>query len=151
MKNLTLDDLKLFRDKQEIPITDEQLEKDPYLPPYYNPGPDSDEVKYMIERRKELGGYLPERREAYTPLEMPDFEKTFKALFKGSGSQKVASTMALVRTFKALMRDKEIGKRIVPIIPDEARTFGLDSWFPTLKIYNPKGQNYVPAVSYTHL
>ncbi|KAA8742640.1 pyruvate dehydrogenase (acetyl-transferring), homodimeric type [Corynebacterium tuscaniense] len=145
MKNLTLDDLKLFRDKQEIPITDEELEKDPYLPPYYNPGPDSDEVKYMIERRKELGGYLPERREAYTPLEMPDFEKTFKALFKDSGPQKVASTMALVRTFKALMRDKEIGKRVVPIIPDEARTFGLDSWFPTLKIYNPKGQNYVPV------
>ena len=145
IKNLTPDDLKLFRDMQEIPISDEELEKDPYLPPYYNPGPESDEIKYMLERRKELGGYLPERRENYTPLEVPDLEKTYKALFKDSGKQNVASTMALVRAFKALMRDKEIGKRVVPIIPDEARTFGLDSWFPTLKIYNPKGQNYVPV------
>lgn len=145
MKNLTLEDLKLFRDKQEIPISDEELEKDPYLPPYYHPGEDADEIKYLKERRKELGGYLPERRASYTPLEQPDFEKTYKALFKDSGKAQVATTMALVRTFKALMRDKEIGKRVVPIIPDEARTFGLDSWFPTLKIYNPNGQNYVPV------
>ena len=145
MKKLTLDDLKLFRDKQGIPISDEELEKDPYLPPYYHPGQDADEIKYLQERRKELGGYLPERREKFTPLELPDFEKSFKAMFKDSGSQQVASTMALVRTFKALMRDKEIGRRVVPIIPDEARTFGLDSWFPTQKIYNPNGQNYVPV------
>ncbi|MEH0147687.1 pyruvate dehydrogenase (acetyl-transferring), homodimeric type [Corynebacterium sp. Q4381] len=145
MKKLTLDDLKLFRDKQGIPITDEELEKDPYLPPYYHPGEDAEEIKYLKERRKELGGNLPERRVDFTPLEQPDFEKTYKALFKDSGSQEVATTMALVRTFKALMRDQEIGKRVVPIIPDEARTFGLDSWFPTLKIYNPNGQNYVPV------
>ncbi len=145
MKNLAAEDLKLFRDKQQIPISDEELEKDPYMPPYYHPGEDAEEIKYLKARREELGGYLPERRQKFTPLELPDFEKTFKALFKDSGKQEVASTMALVRTFKALMRDKEIGKRIVPIIPDEARTFGLDSWFPTLKIYNPHGQNYVPV------
>ncbi|OHF36116.1 pyruvate dehydrogenase (acetyl-transferring), homodimeric type [Corynebacterium sp. HMSC074A01] len=145
MKNLTLEDLKLFRDKQEIPISDEELEKDPYLPPYYHPGEDAEEIKYLKARREELGGYLPERRETYTALEQPDFEKTYKALFKDSGKQEVATTMALVRTFKAMMRDKELGKRVVPIIPDEARTFGLDSWFPVQKIYNPKGQNYVPV------
>ncbi|SES23321.1 pyruvate dehydrogenase (acetyl-transferring), homodimeric type [Corynebacterium cystitidis] len=144
MKKLTLDDLKLFRDKQQIPISDEELEKDPYLPPYYHPGEDSEEIKYMLERRKELGGSLPERRVKYTPLEVPEMS-TFKSLLKDSGKQEVATTMALVRTFKSLMRDKEIGKRVVPIIPDEARTFGLDSWFPTLKIYNPYGQNYIPV------
>ncbi|WP_051059696.1 pyruvate dehydrogenase (acetyl-transferring), homodimeric type [Corynebacterium capitovis] len=145
MKHLTLEDLKLFRDKQEIPISDEELERNPELPPYYHPGEDAEEIRYLKERRAELGGYLPERRTSYTPLRLPDFEKTFKANFKDSGPQQVATTMALVRTFKALMRDKEIGKRVVPIIPDEARTFGLDSWFPTLKIYNPVGQNYTPV------
>ncbi|WP_288725196.1 pyruvate dehydrogenase (acetyl-transferring), homodimeric type [uncultured Corynebacterium sp.] len=145
MKSLTLDDLKLFRDTQQIPISDEDLERDPYLPPYYHPGEDADEIKYLKKRREELGGFLPQRRTTYTPLELPDFEKTFKASFKDSGKQQVASTMALVRTFKALTRDKELGKRLVPIIPDEARTFGLDSWFPTLKIYNPVGQNYTPV------
>ncbi len=144
MKKLTLEDLKTFRDKQDIPISDEVLEKDPYLPPYYNPGPDSDEIKYMLKRRKELGGFLPERREKFTPLQVPEIGK-IKSALKGSGKQKVATTMALVRIMKDLMRDSEVKKRLVPIIPDEARTFGLDSWFPTLKIYNPHGQNYTPV------
>ena len=144
MKKLTLDDLKQFRTKQDIPFSDEDLEKDPYLPPYYHPGKDAPEIKYMLERREELGGFLPERRSVYTPLEVPELDK-LKSIRKGSGKQQVATTMALVRTFKELMRDKELGKRIVPIIPDEARTFGMDSWFPTLKIYNPDGQNYVPV------
>lgn len=144
MKKLTLDDLKLFRDKQGIPISDEELEKDPYLPPYYNPGPDSPEIKYLLERRKELGGFLPERRTNYTPVQVPPLDK-LRTIRKGSGKQEVATTMAIVRTFKELMRDKELAKRLVPIIPDEARTFGMDSWFPTLKIYNSHGQNYVPV------
>jgi pyruvate dehydrogenase E1 component len=144
MKKLTLDDLKLFRTKQEIPISDEELEADPKLPPYYNPGPDSPEIKYMLERRRELGGYLPERRVSYTPLAVPDAD-VLAPVLKGSGKQKVATTMALVRTLKELMEDEEIHKRLVPIIPDEARTFGMDSWFPTLKIYNPHGQNYTPV------
>ena len=144
MKKLTLDDLKQFRTKQDIPFSDEELEEDPYLPPYFHPGKDAPEIKYMLERRTELGGFLPERRSTYTPLEVPPLDK-LKSVRKGSGKQQVATTMALVRTFKELMRDKELGKRIVPIIPDEARTFGMDSWFPTLKIYNPDGQNYVPV------
>ncbi len=144
MKKLTLDDLKLFRDKQEIPISDEELEQDPYLPPYYHPGEDSEEVKYLRERREALGGFLPERRENYTPLQAPTLDK-LRSVRKGSGKQEIATTMALVRTFKEVMRDKELGRRLVPIIPDEARTFGMDSWFPTLKIYNPHGQNYVPV------
>ena len=144
MKKLTLDDLKLFRDKQDIPISDEELEKDPYLPPYFHPGKDAEEIQYMLNRRKELGGFLPERREKFTPLTMPDLSIA-KLARKGSGKQEVATTMALVRVFKDLMRDDELKKRIVPIVPDEARTFGMDSWFPTLKIYNPHGQNYTPV------
>lgn len=144
MKKLTLDDLKQFRDKQGVPITDEELEKDPYLPPYYHPGEDAPEIKYLLERRKSLGGFIPERRESYTPLHIPELDK-LRSLRKGSGKQQVATTMAVVRAFKELMRDPELGKRIVPIIPDEARTFGMDSWFPTMKIYNPHGQNYVPV------
>ncbi|MHC9763381.1 pyruvate dehydrogenase (acetyl-transferring), homodimeric type [Corynebacterium diphtheriae] len=144
MKKLTLDDLKQFRDKQGVPITDEELEKDPYLPPYYHPGEDAPEIKYLLERRKSLGGFVPERRESYTPLHVPELDK-LRSLRKGSGKQQVATTMAVVRAFKELMCDPELGKRIVPIIPDEARTFGMDSWFPTMKIYNPHGQNYVPV------
>ena len=141
MKKLTLDDLKLFRTMQEIPISDEELEKDPYLPPYYNPGPDAPEIKYMIERRKKLGGFLPERRESYTPIQGPGPDD-LKFMRKGSGKQEVATTMAIVRIFKEMMHNDEIKKRLVPIIPDEARTFGMDSWFPTLKIYDPHGQTY---------
>lgn len=144
MKKLALEDLKLLRDKQDIPISDEELEKDPYLPPYFHPGKDAEEIQYMLNRRKELGGFLPERREKFTPLKMPDLSIA-KLARKGSGKQEVATTMALVRVFKDLMRDDELKKRIVPIVPDEARTFGMDSWFPTLKIYNPHGQNYTPV------
>ncbi|RVW04893.1 pyruvate dehydrogenase (acetyl-transferring), homodimeric type [Rhodococcus spongiicola] len=141
MKKLTLDDLKRFRDIQRIPISDEELEKDPYLPPYYHPGPNSPEIQYMLERRKALGGFLPSRRTDAAPLTLPD-DKAYAPVLKGSGKQDVATTMATVRVLKELLRDKEIGHRIVPIIPDEARTFGMDSWFPSLKIYNPNGQLY---------
>ncbi|QBJ94962.1 pyruvate dehydrogenase (acetyl-transferring), homodimeric type [Rhodococcus sp. ABRD24] len=141
MKKLTLDDLKRFRDIQRIPISDEELEKDPYLPPYYHPGADSPEIQYMLQRRKALGGFLPSRRTDSPPLPQPE-DKTYDVVRKGSGKQEVATTMAVVRILKELLRDKQIGKRIVPIIPDEARTFGMDSWFPSLKIYNRNGQLY---------
>ncbi|WP_232016707.1 pyruvate dehydrogenase (acetyl-transferring), homodimeric type [Gordonia insulae] len=141
MKKLTLDDLKAFRDSNRIPISDAQLEENPYLPPYYHPGVDAPEIQYMLDRRKNLGGFLPARRTKAKVLN-PDVSKSLKTTAKGSGKQQVATTMALVRVFKDLLRDKEIGKRIVPIIPDEARTFGMDSWFPTLKIYNRNGQLY---------
>ncbi|OLT15032.1 pyruvate dehydrogenase (acetyl-transferring), homodimeric type [Serinicoccus sp. CUA-874] len=141
MKKLSLDDLKAFRDSLKIPITDEQLEADPYAPPYYHPGQDDEAIQYLQERRRVLGGYLPKREPARTALPLPA-EKVYDVAKKGSGKQEVATTMALVRIFKEWMRDKEFGKHIVPIIPDEARTFGMDSFFPTAKIYNVHGQNY---------
>ena len=141
MKKLALQDLKDFRDAMRIPISDAQLEENPYLPPYYHPGPDAPEIRYLLDRRRALGGFLPERRTKTKALTLPGRD-TYKALKKGSGNQEVATTMATVRTFKELLRDKEIGPRIVPIIPDEARTFGMDSWFPSLKIYNRNGQLY---------
>ena len=144
MKTLSLDDLKDFRTKQNIPFTDEELEKNPELPPYYNPGKDSPEIQYMLERRKELGGFLPERRQNFEPIEVPDVD-TMRSAMKGSGKNKVATTMALVRMIKDFMRKGDVAERLVPIIPDEARTFGLDAWFPTLKIYNTHGQNYTPV------
>ncbi|NLU82833.1 pyruvate dehydrogenase (acetyl-transferring), homodimeric type [Rhodococcus sp. HNM0569] len=141
MKKLTLDDLKSFRDLQRIPISDEELEKDPYQPPYYHPGPESPEIQYLLDRRRQLGGFVPERRTKAKPLAIPE-ESALSVVRKGSGKQEVATTMAFVRIVKELLRDKELGKRIVPIIPDEARTFGMDSWFPSLKIYNRLGQLY---------
>lgn len=142
MKELTIDEIKLFRDRHRIPVTDEEIEKDQYAMPYYHPGQDAPEIKYLQERRQKLGGYVPERRKKYDPLPMPP-ESTYKHARKGSGKQQIATTMAFVRLLRDLMRDKNIGKRIVPIIPDEARTFGMDSFFPTAKIYNPRGQNYM--------
>ncbi|MYM19012.1 pyruvate dehydrogenase (acetyl-transferring), homodimeric type [Brevibacterium sp. 5221] len=142
MKKMTVDDLKLARDHFSIPISDKALEENPKLPPYYFPGEDAPEIRYLRERRAELGGFTPERRSKYVDIKLPD-DKDFQIGLKGSGNQKIATTMAFVRILKDLMRDKEFGKRIVPIIPDEARTFGMDSFFPTAKIYNPHGQNYV--------
>ncbi|MBG0740850.1 pyruvate dehydrogenase (acetyl-transferring), homodimeric type [Paeniglutamicibacter antarcticus] len=142
MKKLTLADLKDFRDLLRIPISDEVLEKDPYRPPYYHPGMDAPEIKYMMERRAQLGGSVPERRAAHKALAVSE-SKSFDIAKRGSGKQQAATTMAFVRLFKELMRDKEFGARIVPIIPDEARTFGIDAFFPTAKIYNPNGQNYL--------
>ncbi|WP_119697819.1 pyruvate dehydrogenase (acetyl-transferring), homodimeric type [Microbacterium halotolerans] len=141
MKKMTLDDLKLFRDTMDIPITDAQLEEDPYRPPYYHPGESDETIKYMIDRRRQLGGFLPERRVTNVPLSLPE-EKAYGMPKKGSGTQEVATTMAFVRMLKDIMKTKGFGERIVPIIPDEARTFGMDSYFPTAKIYNPHGQNY---------
>jgi pyruvate dehydrogenase E1 component len=141
MKKLAIEDLKYFRDAIRIPVSDEELEKNPYLPPYFHPGPEAPEIRYMLERRRALGGFVPERRTKSKVLTLPGRD-AYKALKKGSGNQEVATTMATVRTFKELLRDKQIGPRIVPIIPDEARTFGMDSWFPNLKIYNRNGQLY---------
>lgn len=141
MKKMTLDDLKLFRDTMHIPVTDKQLEDDPYRPPYYHPGENDETIQYMLERRRALGGFLPERRSRYTQIPLPQ-DKDYALLKKGSGTQEVATTMAFVRLVKDLLRVDGFGNRIVPIIPDEARTFGMDSYFPTAKIYNPNGQNY---------
>ena len=141
MKKMTLDDLKGFRDTLHIPISDAVLEADPYLPPYYHPGFEDDAIKYALEMRGKLGGGLPQRRVDYTPIKLPG-DDAYRVVKKGSGKQQIATTMAWVRLLKDLMREPEFGKRVVPIIPDEARTFGMDSFFPTIKIYNPHGQTY---------
>ena len=141
MKKLALDDLKDLRDTLHIPVSDEQLEADPYRPPFYHPGMGDERIEYMLERRSKLGGPVPERRDPHQAIHLPD-DGAYAPVKKGSGKQQVATTMAFVRLLKELMRDKEFGKRVVPIIPDEARTFGMDSFFPTSKIYNPHGQRY---------
>ena len=142
MKKMTVDNLKGFRDFLRVPITDAQIEENPYQPPYFHPGQDAPEIQYMHERRRALGGYLPERRSKYVDFTLPE-EKTYAIAKAGSGTQEVATTMAFVRLLKDLLRAPDFGHRIVPIIPDEARTFGMDAFFPTAKIYNPNGQNYL--------
>jgi len=139
MKKLTVAELKAFRDRLYLEIPDSALEAE--LPPYYHPGEHSDEIQYMKERRKALGGYLPKRVVRSRPLDLPD-ESAYAELRRGSGKQQIATTMAFVRLLKDLMKDPAIGDRFVPIIPDEARTFGMDSLFPTAKIYSPYGQTY---------
>jgi pyruvate dehydrogenase E1 component len=141
MKKLTLEDLKQFRDSLRIPISDEQLEADPKMPPYYHPGEDDSTTQYLRERRTKLGGFIPERRVGRTRLHLPD-DKAYDVAKRGSGKQEVATTMAFVRILKEMMRDKVFGSHVVPIVPDEARTFGMDSFFPTNKIYNPHGMRY---------
>ncbi len=141
MKKMTLEDLKRFRDAMRIPVTDAELEADPYRPPYYHPGENDPAIRYMHERRAALGGYLPERRTTHVDLALP-VEKDYAIAAKGSGTQEAATTMVFVRLLKDLMKSEGFGPRFVPIIPDEARTFGMDSYFPTAKIYNPHGQNY---------
>ena len=143
MKKLKENDLKLLRDELRLPIPDSELE-DPFHAPYYHPGKDAPEIEYMLDRRRQLGGFLPERRSKYTEVTLPA-DKAYERLAKGSGSQEAATTMALVQLFKDLLKDKNFGKRIVPIIPDEARTFGLDAIFPSLKIFNTTGQHYLPV------
>ena len=142
MKKFTVDDLKTLRDTLHIPVTDQQIEKDLYDVPYYVPAHDSEEMQYMRDRRASLGGVIPDNRHTKPTFTVPG-EKTWQVAKRGSGRQQIATTMALVRLIKDLMRDKETGKYWVPIIPDEARTFGMDSLFPTAKIYNPRGQNYL--------
>jgi pyruvate dehydrogenase E1 component len=131
MKKLALEDLQGFRDRLDIPIPDSALDK--YLPPYYHPGTGSPEHEYLLERRRALGGFMPSREVQAKPLTLPD-SGVYAELKKGSGKQQVL--------FKDLLKDKNIGARFVPIIPDEARTFGMDSLFPSAKIYSHLGQRY---------
>ena len=139
MKKMSLEDIVTFRDRLGIPLADDKLDK--YTPAYYKPSPDSEEAKYLAERRAALGGSIPRRRTASKPLAMPA-DSVYESVNRGSGQQEIATTMAFVRMLKDLVKDPGLGARIVPIIPDEARTFGMDSLFPTLKIYSPHGQKY---------
>jgi pyruvate dehydrogenase E1 component len=138
LKKMSLDQLREFRNLLELPVSDRQLED----APYYHPGPKSPEVEYLLERRRALGGFLPGRTVRSKPLELPapDVYAEFRS---GTGSGRaVSTTMAFVRLLRHLMRDKDIGRRIVPIIPDEARTFGMDSMFREFGIYSCVGQLY---------
>jgi pyruvate dehydrogenase E1 component len=138
-KKLTIDELKIFRDRLELPIPDDKLKE----APYYRPAADSEEIQYMLERRRQLGGPVPRRIDRAKPLPQPE-EAAFDELLKGS-ERPASTTMAYSRLVRNLVRDKEIGSRIVPIIPDEARTFGMDPLFKEVGIYNPLGQRYTPV------
>ncbi|WP_289027854.1 pyruvate dehydrogenase (acetyl-transferring), homodimeric type [uncultured Paraglaciecola sp.] len=140
VKKMDVDSIKQFRDRFNIPVADEAI---PDLP-YFKFAEDSVEYKYMKERREALGGTLPQRRmQAEEQLEMPELS-IFDAILKGSGDRQVSSTMTFVRVLNSLLKDKKIGKRIVPIIPDEARTFGMEGLFRQVGIYASEGQKYVP-------
>ncbi|MDQ4095948.1 MAG: pyruvate dehydrogenase (acetyl-transferring), homodimeric type [Actinomycetota bacterium] len=140
-KKLSEEELERFRDRLELPIDDKDIQEG--TAPYYHPGKESDEVQYMLERRRQLGGFLPQRK--FTPKPLPPVkESTYDEFAKGS-KQPVATTMAFVRLLRQLLRDKKIGERVVPIIPDEARTFGMESLFPEFKIYAAHGQLYEPV------
>jgi pyruvate dehydrogenase E1 component len=138
-KKMTQDALMKFRDRFEIPVTDEQIPELPFL----TLAPDSPEMKYLREHRAALGGYLPQRRRRSDSLEIPPLS-TFDRLLKPSGERENSTTMAFVQMLGMLVRDKNIGKRIVPIVPDESRTFGMEGMFRQLGIYSSLGQLYKP-------
>ncbi len=128
-----------FRDRFNIPLSDEEVAK----APFYRPPEDSPEIQYLKERRAALGGYLPQRRTSAPPLEVPELS-AFESQLGGSGDREISTTMAFVRILAALTRDKKIGKHVVPIVPDESRTFGMEGMFRQLGIYSPVGQLYTP-------
>jgi pyruvate dehydrogenase E1 component len=143
-KKMTVTDLKAFRDRLGLPLSDRDLDSE--LPPYYRPPEHTSTIEYMLWRRKELGGLIPERRVSYTAPKLPA-KDVYEEFLTGTEDKKTeaATTQAFVRLLRVLLRDPEIGPRIVPIIPDEARTFGMESFFKALKIYNPLGQSYEPV------
>ena len=138
-KKLDLEALKQMRDRFNIPVSDKDIEN----VPYYKPAADSAELEYLQERRQALGGYLPQRRTKAAKLPIPGLE-IFKTQLDGTGEREASTTMAFVRMLTALSRDKQIGNRIVPIVPDEARTFGMEGMFRQFGIYASKGQLYEP-------
>jgi pyruvate dehydrogenase E1 component len=142
-KKMAEDALVAFRDRFELPLSDEQAR----APEYYTPPPDSPEMQYLRERRAELGGSLPtRRRKAEQELAVPDLS-AFQSQLDGSGDREISTTMAFVRVLATLLRDKQIGKRVVPIVPDESRTFGMEGMFRQLGVYSPVGQLYKPEDS----
>ncbi|ERE17987.1 pyruvate dehydrogenase (acetyl-transferring), homodimeric type [Pseudogulbenkiania ferrooxidans] len=138
-KKMDLDSLRNFRDRFGIPVSDADL---PNVP-YYLPAEDSPEMKYMRERRAALGGYLPARKPVNHPLAVPELS-AFDAQLQASGDREFSTTMAFVRMLGTIMKDKNVGKRVVPIVPDESRTFGMEGMFRQYGIWSTQGQNYVP-------
>ena len=139
-KKLNERELREFRSRFDIPLPDEEVVETPF----YRPPLDSPETQYLLERRKQLRGFVPERKVRAKPLRVPE-AADYEEFLKGSGDHSMSTTMATVRILTKLLRHEEIGKRIVPIIPDEARTFGMDSLFRQIGIYSPKGQLYEPV------
>jgi pyruvate dehydrogenase E1 component len=142
LKKLNVAQLKAFRDVLHLPIEDAHLEEG--VPPYYHPGPESPEVTYLRERRAELGGEVPARRVQVSVPALPERD-LYGEFLEGSGEREVATTMAFVQLLRKLVRHEEVGPRIVPIVPDEARTFGMHGLFKDLGIYASQGQQYEPA------
>ena len=142
LKKMDIDSIRQFRDRFGLPIPDEELEN----MPYFHPGEDSEEVKYLLERRKDLGGFIPQRRQQDGPIEAPGLE-LFDSLLKSSGDREISTTMAFVRALSLMLREKRIADRIVPIVADEARTFGMEGMFRQLGIYSSVGQLYTPVDS----
>jgi pyruvate dehydrogenase E1 component len=142
VKTMEYEALRKFRDRFGIPLTDEQLKE----VPYYKPEDDSPELRYMHLQRERLGGYLPQRRNDFEALTIPSLEdKTFATQLAGSKGREVSTTMAFVRILNGLVKDKKIGQQVVPIVPDEARTFGMEGMFRQLGIYTSEGQKYEPV------
>ena len=139
VKKLSMDNIKSFRDKFNIPVADSEIEKLPYV----RPPEDSPEIQYLKKTREDLGGFIPRRRTTSEVLKMPD-NKIFKKLYESSGDRKISTTMAIVRIITDLLKDSEVGERIVPIVPDEARTFGMEALFRQVGIYSSAGQKYEP-------
>jgi pyruvate dehydrogenase E1 component len=141
-KKMDVESIRQFRDRFGLPIADEELEE----VPYYHPGEDSEEVLYLRERREALGGFIPQRQRSDGPIEAPSLE-AFESLLKSSGEREISTTMAFVRALSLLLRDKSLAERIVPIVADEARTFGMEGMFRQLGIYSSTGQLYTPVDS----
>ena len=140
-KKMDIDSIRQMRDRFNIPVPDDKLED----LPFYKPAPDSPEMKYLLERRAALGGFLPQRRrQALHTLPVPKLE-VFEAQLKSSEGREISTTMAFVRILTTLLRDKNLGKKIVPIVPDEARTFGMEGMFRQLGIFSQEGQKYEPV------
>ena len=142
-KKMDDDDVRAFRDRFNIPVSDAEL-KDGNVP-FYHPGKDSPEIEYMLERRKAMGGFLPQRRrKAAQQLDVPPLA-TYERLLKSSGEREISTTMAFVQMLNIALRDKQVGPRLVPIVADEARTFGMEGLFRQIGIYAPFGQKYKPV------
>ena len=141
-KSMDISSLKAFRDRFDLPISDEDVEK----LSFYKPASDSPEIKYMMERREALGGFVPQRKRKGNALKTPPLS-TFENMLTATGEREISTTMAFVRILSTLVRDKELGKYVVPIVPDEARTFGMEGMFRQLGIYSSVGQLYEPQDS----
>jgi pyruvate dehydrogenase E1 component len=139
-KKLNEQELREFRSRFGIPISDEDVAETPF----YRPSPESEEIKYLMKRRKALGGFIPKREVKSQPVKF-NSDELFKEFYEGNGEREVATTMAFVHLLSKLLKDKEIGKYIVPIVPDEARTFGMESLFRQVGIYSHVGQIYEPV------